>query len=303
MPCYEPLRAVLVFGPQGPRLDFNRASFGKGISLPCGYCIGCRLERSRQWAVRIMHEAKMHDSNSFLTLTYEVEPKDKSLVIEHCQLFMKRLRARLDPARIRFFLCGEYGDKNGRPHYHAIIFGYDFPDKVALEPSARSQFTLYKSVLLDEIWGLGACWIGEVAFDSAAYVANYATKKIRTNREAESKRLAGRRGEFLLMSRRPGIGRSWYEAFKSDVYPSDEVIVNGVQCRPPRYYDQRLLKCLQSTADILLKREAAASDLEDFILKSGVVVQVAPGRNARRLAVRKTVAQAKLALKSRSLEK
>lgn len=298
--CYSPLRAVLVSGPQGKRLDFSRSGVGKALSLPCGRCIGCRLERARQWAVRIMHESKMHDENSFLTLTYEVEPKNGSLVVEDCQYFMKRLRLKLLPKRIRFFLCGEYGENFERPHYHAIIFGHNFPDKFPCADGRRSEFQLYTSPFLEEVWGHGRCWIGEVAFDSASYVANYATKKI-TGEKAAS-HYGARKPEFLLMSRRPGIGRSWYQEFAGDVFPSDEVIVNGVASRPPRYYDQRLLKCLQSTADILSKREAAACELEDLILKSGDVVAVAPGRNARRLAVREKVAQAKLALKSRNME-
>jgi len=311
---------VSVSTPQGVRLDFSRTGVGKALSLPCGRCIGCRIERARQWAVRIMHEAKMHDENSFLTLTYAEEPKGGTLVVDHCQAFMKRLRERVGRhcmrcgqmrrtcecpefklRKIRFFLCGEYGEKLARPHYHAIIFGYGFPDKQPTEGGDRSEFQLYCSEELDELWSHGRCWIGDVAFDSAAYVANYATKKITGDKAADH--YAGRKPEFLLMSRRPGIGSSWFDQFRDDVYPADSVIVKGVECRPPRYYDQRLLKCLQSTADILLKREAAASELEDLILRSGDVVQVAPGRNARRLAVREKVARAKLALKSRNMEK
>lgn len=324
MPCYAPLRAVLVSGPQGRRLEFSRSSVGKALSLPCGRCTGCRLERSRQWANRIVHETKMHDQSSFLTLTYDPEhlPKDGSISVDDCQRFLKRLRKKLAPRRIRFFLCGEYGEKLGRPHYHAIIFGYDFPDKVKL--AKADGFWLYESRELNEIWGLGGCRIGDVSFDSAAYVANYATKKV-TNKEAytdgdgkrwpsKDEHYQGRRPEFLLMSRRPGIGRTWFETFGGDVFPSDEVVVRGVPSKPPRYYVQQIEKRAAEEfppgrwSDLLAlikaNREKQAESLEGEVKVKGydhVRVRVLESRNARRLRIREEVARAKLALKRRTL--
>lgn len=277
---------------------------GRGLSLPCGRCIGCRLERSRQWAVRLMHESKMHAVSSFLTLTYKDLPPKGSLSVEHCQLFMKRLRARLAPKKVRFFLCGEYGDQFGRPHYHAILFGEDFAaDRVKL--SEKNGFYLYESKLLDEVWGHGGCRIGDVTFDSAAYVANYATKKV-TGAKADE-HYQGRKPEFLLMSRGGrggrGIGHSWFEKFASDVYPADAVIVSGREARPPRYYDGLLEEHDPALAEtIKSKRVLEASVLDDFVLRSGEVVKVAESNNAYRLEVREKVARAKLALKRRNLE-
>lgn len=307
MACYHPLRAVLVSGPEGKRLEFKANPAGKTISLPCGRCIGCRLERARQWAVRIMHEAKMHDENSFVTLTYDEEnlPKNKSLVVEDCQKFLKRLRARIAPRRFRFFLCGEYGEKLERPHYHAILFGLDFADKVPLKRAG--EFTLYSSELLSSAWGLGLASVGAVSFDSAAYVANYATKKVTGPKAAEHYK--GRKPEFLTMSRGGrgsggGIGKSWIQEFKTDVYPSDEVIVRGHPARPPRYYDQVYSELHPENFEKLReKRELHASELEEITLRSGHVVHVAPSRNVWRLQVREKVAKAKAALKTRSLEK
>jgi len=300
MACYAPLRAVLVSGPQGKRLDFRHSSIGKSLSLPCSRCIGCRVERARQWAVRIMHEAAMCSEASFLTLTYDPQflPKDGSISVDTCQLFLKRLRARLSPKKVRFFLCGEYGEKLARPHYHLILFGHDFPDKVFLKESNGQK--LFSSDVLSSVWGLGFCTVGSVTFDSACYVANYATKKV-LGPSADS-HYSGRTPEFLLMSRRPGIGRSWIDKFASDVYPSDEVIVHGRPARPPRYYDKQLFKCLKSTADLLVKRESFASALEDMVLSSGVKVSVSPNRNTRRLAVRRVVAESKFSLKLRLME-
>lgn len=309
MACYSPIRAVLSSGPDGRRrLSFGSPGRGKMVSLPCGRCIGCRLERARQWAVRIMHEAKMHDESSFLTLTYAELPKGcrkcapgvaGSLCVCEVQRFLKRLRERVRPTRIRFFLCGEYGEKLGRPHYHAIVFGWFPPDAVLVKRSGELAY--YESAMLRETWGLGNASVGLVSFDSAAYVANYATKKV--SGPDATRHYQGRRPEFLLMSRRPGIGRRWLDAFQGDVYPSDEVIVRGVSCRPPRYYDSVVeARAPEVLARVRADREAAASALEEYELPSGEVVSVAPSRNARRLAVREKVARAKAALKSRKLE-
>lgn len=129
------------------------------------------------WAVRIVHEAQMWPQNSFITLTYRPEdlPQGGSLNVEHYQLFMKKLRARNTGHKIRFFHCGEYGEKLSRPHYHAILFNYDFPDKKVF--SEKNGNTIYTSELLEDIWGKGFCTIGDVTFQSAAYVARYVMKK------------------------------------------------------------------------------------------------------------------------------
>lgn len=285
-------------GPEGRRLSFKMfGAVGKGISLPCGRCVGCRLERSRQWAVRLMHESEMHEASSFLTLTYSDEhlPSDGSLSVETCQLFMKRLRERLAPIKIRFFLCGEYGEKFGRPHYHAIIFGYGFPDKIPLERQGEHQ--LFISDLLLDVWGLGHVSIGSVTFDSTAYVARYSMKKV--SGDLAEAHYQGRKPEFLLMSRRPGIGRLWIDKHLGSVYPSDEVIVNAHPSRPPRYYDQVLEMDNPGLFDSLkIFRSERAENLDRKVVRSGLPSESHP----RRLAVRRRVAEAKLKLKSRNVE-
>ncbi len=302
MPCYHPLRGVLVERPGGRSIEFSHKAKGKGVTVPCGRCIGCKLERARQWAVRIMHESSMHDDCVFATLTYDPKfyPENGSIDVPTCQLFLKRLRSQVSPVRIRFFLCGEYGELMARAHYHIIIFGYGFPDKVSI--GTKNEYEEFRSDLLDKTWGLGFCSFGSVTFDSACYVANYATKKI-TGPKAKA-HYKGRVPEFLLMSRRPGIGRSWIDEFASDVYPSDEVIVRGRQCRPPRFYDEVFKKKHPAVMEAIVeKRELAAEELEHFVAKSGTPYCVAPGRNYRRLAMRERVAKAKLSLKSRQLER
>lgn len=305
MSCYSPLAAVLVLRGKRRSISFDRKALGQGISLPCGRCIGCRLERARQWATRLVHEAKMHGESSFITLTYDEKSLPRvsgkpTLSKDDCQLFMKRLRKELEPKRIRFFLCGEYGEKMGRPHYHAIIFGEGFSDKKPLLGQS-GEFTRWTSETLTRVWGKGRTEGGDVSFDSAMYVANYATKKI-TGKDAKL-HYSGRVPEFLLMSRKPGIGRKWIDAYIAEVYATDSVVVRGFPTRPPRYYDGVLgANCPEVLAGVKVRRESAAAALEDMVLQSGVIVSVAPSRNARRLQVRETVARAKLALKRRNLE-
>lgn len=252
MPCFYPIIAYpsvrknpdtgkrkLVFKPSAA----NPAFVDRPTMVPCGQCIGCRLERSRQWAIRCVHEAKLHDANSFITLTYAPAflPSDGSLSVREFQLFMKRLRKNLSKQGIfvRHFACGEYGEKLGRPHYHACIFGYDFPDKVLYEVNHKGQ-KLYTSDTLDLAWGKGLATIGELTFESAAYVARYVTKKVTGEKSFEH--YGTKVPEFTLHSKKPGIGQAFFFKFKSDIYPHDEVIVRGRQMRPPRYYDSQLEK-------------------------------------------------------------
>ena len=175
MPCFHPLkcyRSKSLTVNNKRSIVFNiKDSNGDTLEIPCGQCIGCRLERSRQWAVRISTEASLYEKNCFITLTFSPEHLEKrsnkwSLDVSDFQKFMKRLRKAVSPKKIRFFSCGEYGEKNMRPHYHACIFGYDFPDKILY--TIRDECRLYRSPLLEKIWNLGFATVGDVTFESAA---------------------------------------------------------------------------------------------------------------------------------------
>lgn len=205
------------------------------VEIPCGQCIGCRLERSRQWAIRCVHEASLYEENCFLTLTYSPEnlPVNGSLDKSHFQKFMKRLRKRFPDRKIRYFQCGEYGDLYQRPHYHACLFNFDFPDKQLYK--VTDGIRTYTSELLEEIWGLGFCIIGSVTFESAAYVARYITKKI--TGEKASEHYGDRQDEYVTMSRRPGIATDWFNTYKDDVFPSDFIVINGKKVGVPKFYD------------------------------------------------------------------
>lgn len=251
MVCYSPLTGYYsnVVGASGKRaITFTRdRSFsGVPIRLPCGQCIGCRLEKSRQWAMRCMHEKKLHKENCFVTLTYSNEflPPGGTLVKRDLQLFMKRLRKEKG-AGVRFYACGEYGELNGRPHYHCLLFNCEFSDKLVFSRNKRGEL-YYTSKALESLWPFGHCVIGDVSFDSAAYVARYVMKKVTGDKSVEHYAVIDGDGvvydrlpEFTVMSRRPGIGSGWYKKFGAETYALDSVVVNGKEVRPPRFYDTK----------------------------------------------------------------
>lgn len=235
MPCYHPLEAfqradgAVVFVERGP--DVVRT-----LQLPCGQCIGCRLERSRQWAVRCVHEASLYERNCFVTLTYRPEDlSSSSLRYRDFQLFMKRLR-KSGHSGVRFFMCGEYGEDFGRPHFHACLFNCDFPDKVVVARTSAGM-RLYGSSDLERLWPYGFSSIGDVTFQSAAYVARYVVKKVTGEDAVEH--YGARPAEFCHMSLKPGIGARWLDKYMSDVYPDGAVVINGVKVKAPKYYDRR----------------------------------------------------------------
>lgn len=247
MTCFHPLSA---YRTHGGEIVFNQNKKGlnivEALKLPCGQCVGCRLERSRQWAMRCMHEAELHENNVFITLTYAPQhlPSGGTLVLDHFQKFMKRLRKKFGP-NIRFYHCGEYGELQGRPHYHAILFNIDFDDKYPW--TTRNGFPVYRSPTLEQLWPYGSSEIGTVTFESAAYVARYILKKVNGKNadehyqviDPETGEIFQRKPEYTTMSRRPGIAAGWFDRFHSDVYPHDRVIVRGKPMRPPKFYDTK----------------------------------------------------------------
>lgn len=188
--------------------------------------------------MRCVKESKMHEQNMFLTLTYDEDhvPEDYSLNVEDMQNFFKRLRYQIDPIKFRYFQCGEYGDQTHRPHHHALIFGYKFHD---LEYSGRSQSgsDQFTSQVLDALWQKGKCWIGEVNFESCAYVARYVTKKIYGEKSEDH--YAGRKPEYVTMSRNPGIGMPYLKKYGKEIYETDTIICRGKPMSPPKAFDNK----------------------------------------------------------------
>ena len=247
MACFHPLVA---YRSADGSISFVDRGKGDQLLLSCGQCIGCRLELSRQWATRCVHEASLYDDNCFITLTYNNDnvPIDGGLNYSHFQLFMKRLRKRFPNDTIRFYMCGEYGENYGRPHYHACLFGFNFPDRV-LHSRTGSGFFIYTSRILESLWSYGFSSVADFSFESAAYVARYVMKKI-TGQAAKrhyevldemTGEIYNRSPEFCRMSLKPGIGARWWDKFgQSDVVPRDKVVINGVESTVPRYYDKLL---------------------------------------------------------------
>lgn len=250
MSCFRPLEARK--DPVTGVVSFGSSTDGRSMELPCGKCIGCKLDRARAWSLRIGHEAQLYDNNLFVTLTYDSEHVPRSLSLEYrdFQLFMKRVRKRFKGVSVapngkrplRFFVAGEYGGQTGRPHWHAVLFN------LALRDQERLRNGTYRSGDLEDLWGNGGCVIGRVTPESAAYVAGYTLAKVH-GQAAESYyedvvdfstgEVGRRRPEFCVMSRRPGIGAWWYERFRGDLFPRDRAVQGDKEFKVPRYYWDR----------------------------------------------------------------
>lgn len=233
----------------------------KSILIPCGKCINCRLRKSREWANRMMCEAKYHQESYFITLTYDDEHIEHlkryivdddtgealpvlSLSKKDAQDWQKRLRInseRRDGSKLRFYTAGEYGSNTHRPHIHAIVFGLHLDD---LEPLRKSQLghQYFTSEFIEKSWDNGFSLVAPITWETCAYVARYITKKI----DGEYKdfySIFNIEPEFSLMSLKPAIGREYYDEHKDEIYKFDELILStdkgGRVERPPSYFDQK----------------------------------------------------------------
>jgi len=299
MPCYSPLKG---WKARGGGICFNRRESPTGalFQVPCGQCYGCRREKSRQWAVRIMHEASLHERNSFLTLTYDAEhlPAGGSLDKSAFPRFMKRLRKKYPKRKFRYYHCGEYGEKRKRPHYHACLFGEDFSSSRAPFWRKGQKFPEWISPDLMELWPEGQSLIGSLSFESASYVARYVVDKVTGSRaelhyeevDPGTGEITSRVPEFATMSRRPGIAGDWFDRFAGDVFPADEVVVAGVRTAPPRYFSDRLAE---------LPEEVRASVATKRLNR---VFRKLYDRTEARLHVREVCAKARVNLYQRELD-
>lgn len=280
------------------------------LDLPCGRCIGCRQERARQWTIRVMHEASLHEECCFITLTYDDGhlPPGGSLVYRDFQYFMRRLRRsvaeedkrrRKTPRGVRFFACGEYGEELGRPHFHAALFGVSFREDRYVWRKGESKAILYRSPALERLWPFGISSVGELTEQSAGYIARYVLKKVTGHRSDEHYRKVDKatgevvwlEPEFVRMSLKPGIGARWIDRFgPTDVFPHDRVVFRGRETPVPRYYRERLK---------VVDPDLAEQHSQDRILR-------ALGRRGdstpERLLVREAVQKARLSFFKRKLK-
>lgn len=318
MTCFHPLKGFRskTLNDSGKRAVVFKSSEALNsalpLAVPCGQCRGCRTDRSGQWAIRLMHEAKTHDQSCFLTLTFDDAnvPADYSVRLRDVQLFMKKLRKRAKCA-VRFFACGEYGDEGGRPHYHLLIFGFDFPDKKLW--AVRQGNRNYKSEMLAELWPYGLSEVSDVTFKSAGYVARYCVKKINGGRADDHyTRVSPVDGavyrvapEFATMSVKPGIGATWFDKFSDDAFPSDFIVVDGRKKRPPRYYlrklEQQRPAPTAKPGQILSAPKSAAEKILRERKRRAAAPEVRWNATPERLKVREQVAEARLSRLKRSL--
>ena len=261
MACTRPLNGWM--SPSGGQWKSTPFHGAVPSQVPCGQCIGCRLNRSRGWAVRGQCEASLYAHNCFITLTYADEnlhytPSGlPNLFRRDVTLFLKRLRFKF-PHKIRYFGCGEYGKKFSRPHYHLVLFNHDFDDKILWR---AGKFPLFVSDTLMELWPHGHSVVAGVSFESIAYTARYCCKKI--NGQQADEHYQDREPEMLFCSRNPGIGYDWFLKYYEDVVNSDRIISRGGRAvQPPRVFDKWLAGC---DYEKLLENKARRIELASFV--------------------------------------
>jgi len=324
MPCYYPITAYrsLTLKTENGKdvITFDRKVAASGpwekFTVPCSGCIGCRVGRSKQWALRCVHEASLFTHNCFVTLTFNdasISPSG-TLVKKDFVNFMKRLRKSFKGCEcvksirsgeptfpVRFFHCGEYGSELARPHHHVCLFNFDFADKVLW--SKRGGISLYRSKDLESLWkvdgrSLGYSTVGELTFESAAYVARYITKKVNGQMADEHyRRVDEETGEvvqlvpeYITMSLRPGLAGRWFEKYSGDVYPKDFCTLSGRKFKTPRFYDN-IYESVEPCKMAAVKRKrrlAAAKGASDNTMA--------------RLKARETVAKQKMSTLVREYE-
>lgn len=176
--------------------------------------------------MRMLHELTSHEDSIFITLTYSDHylPDNGSLDKRALQLFIKRLRKSLGDRKIRYFACGEYGDKTQRPHYHAIVFGL--------------SLRLEDKQLIKNAWPYGLCHYGLAEPDSIRYVAQYIDKKFTGDMADVEYNQKNREPVFRLMSL--GLGREFVDSNADNITSNCYVTVRGVKMSLPRYYAERL---------------------------------------------------------------
>lgn len=330
MPCYSPIKGY--YGSGGGVVFSKALSKSKiPIEIPCNGCIGCKIKRSRDWAIRCVHEAKMHHENTFITLTYNDDhlPKNNSLDHVDFQKFIRALRQKTKK-QIRYYMCGEYGDKFARPHYHALLFGYKFPDEKlwTIRKTRNSSNQVFRSKILEKLWSrngksLGFSETGTVTFQSAAYVARYIIKK--QSQEIARERLAivdqdtgeliQRTPEYTKMSLKPGIGTSYYETYRDDIFPLDKIILNTSgkvkEYSVPKYYREKLKLENPELAEKLRQKRYLQSTGKEAtnirqankpVPKNAKTQEKKKETSPERLAVKQTIQEQNLKLLKRDLK-
>lgn len=313
MPCYHPKTAWLPPEPLPedvfitkdgrsvapsrrllfrPPIGAYRQREYRVLQIGCGRCLGCRERDSRDWSIRLTCEASLHAESCFVTLTYDRAnlPRNGSVSKREMQLFLKKLRNHFPDSLVRYFLCGEYG-LLGRPHYHACLFGLGFLEDRIPAGKSKGGYPLFESPLLSRLWGKGRVSVQDLTRETAAYCARYTNKKL-TGTEERFRVLADGTQirlspEFLLMSRRPGLGALWFARFgRQDVYGASEgafVDKGGHSVVAPRYFDKLLERTDPARYEWLREHRSQEANRVEALRESAPI----------RLAVREEVQTAK----------
>lgn len=318
MTCYKPLIRVADLTKWETAKDGHRFHPAKVIStdrlenywqtfsmghykyeqINCGNCIGCRIDKSREWANRGYLESLYYNQNYFVTLTYDDNHKpyvdeittsegitytdqdgiewNGILKLEDLQNFMKRLRSKMarkykQKTRIRMMACGEYGTEKQRPHYHLIIFNLQLPADSFYNPRVNWENNIYyQNKIIEECWTDGISNIAEANWETMAYTARYITKKINGNQSEDLYAMKGQRKEFFVASNRPGIANKYYEQNKEKIYKNDQIMIQnnkGVHyVKPPDYFD-KLYKAENPKAYEQLQKRRKKENLDKLKLK------------------------------------
>jgi hypothetical protein len=293
--CYHPLKAYRCADGGVVFNELSRHNITQTIELPCGRCTGCRLQHATDWSLRVMHEAQSWKQNCFITLTYARDklPPNGSLDHRDIQLFLKKLREKYKGRKIRYYMCGEYGPLNARPHYHMCVFNKDFKkDRQAGQSESGQPF--YESQELNELWTHGIATVQELNKKTAGYCARYIMKK-RLGQDAETAyttitqdgEMKQIKPEYAAMSLKPGIGYHWIKKYTRDVFPHDYVIHEGTKHQVPKYYNKIYARSNPDETEIIQwKRENARKanwqDNTDERLKVRETVHNAKIRNLKR---------------------
>lgn len=270
--CYEPIKALklqwideksgelitsmkILKNPSGEiDLYYNNYESIELLELPCGKCIECLNDYSTEWAYRLMNECACHLSSCIITLTYE--KTNGELNKRDLQLFLKRLRRRIEPLKIRYFACGEYGSKGLRPHFHIIVFGWCPNDLVFLKKTPKGSI-LFDSDFVRTIWNKGFISVGNVSLESCKYSAKYLQKL----NKIDGKKIQ----PFICMSLKPGIGFKYAIENVVDILKEDKIYIEGHYKKTPRYYlkvyerlgyDLKKIKDTRKKRSVIFKRSS-----------------------------------------------
>lgn len=248
-----------------PLLLYDNRKHEHWFPVPCGRCIGCRIDKAKDWSVRIMCEASLYQNNYFLTLTYAPEhyPSDFSIRKEDLRLFVKTLRNYVATSQgkhgVRFFGCGEYGSLSGRAHYHLILFNCVIPDLEFYK--AANGCVYYQSDTINSFWKKGYVVIGDVTPESAQYVARYTLKKVGAS-EYEHRDI---QAPFLIMSNHPGIGYDYWRLHKQELFDNWRVLVGHDFASLPKYFKELFKKDPDYMYQILPKLEKLEDQAFDYM--------------------------------------